>query len=55
MVPTASYFALDAGGNPFLFYLTGTITASIKSMSGTYNCGMDICIGQSGTLSGTMK
>ncbi len=58
-MPTAtSYFALlDTKGNSDAFDLSGTFTASGKSLTGTYTCDVDSanCNGQAGTLSGTMK
>ncbi len=59
MVTNTSYFALeDTDSNSDAFDLTGTFTASSKSLSGTYTCdtsSMGTCSGKSGTFNGTMK
>jgi hypothetical protein len=51
------YADLNSSSNPEYYTLTGTITASTKSISGTFTCGSGstACTGVSGTYSGTMK
>lgn len=54
----AAYFAMeDNNGNSDLYDVTGTVTASKQSISGSYSCdpNCSYCTGDSGTFTGTMN
>jgi hypothetical protein len=59
LVSGSAYFAaLDANnGDSDLYDLTGTVTASSQSISGSYTCDPSCtdCSGESGTFNGTMN